>query len=266
MLSLQQDPLTGLNTTAPAKEAWEGIKQIPQPETSCPLHPLPGTQTYVGPHDDTHGEARNHPSKGKKDKFYPDLTLGSQHWSRQLNNFHFPSFCSKNWEILLTLMQWRGKGEKGAAEQQWMMHAGSPSLSCKSAKLLPWPRGSTGKTGDLQRPNPAKAVWVLLLLLQESVLLHSLGQGECPRQEQSHPMPWSCTRGGLDWILGKDFFSERVFKHCNRLLREVVESPCLKGGNGTWGLGFVVNRINSWIQWSWRSFPTLMILGSYDSC
>jgi len=40
----------------------------------------------------------------------------------------------------------------------------------------------------------------------------------------------SCTRGGLDWILGK-ISSLKEFlhtKHWNRLPREVVESPSLE--------------------------------------
>lgn len=36
-------------------------------------------------------------------------------------------------------------------------------------------------------------------------------------------MASSCTRKGLDWILGKKVLTERVVKHWNRVPRELTE-------------------------------------------
>ena len=40
-------------------------------------------------------------------------------------------------------------------------------------------------------------------------------------------MASSCTRRSLGWISEKNFLTERVVKHWDRLPREVVESPSL---------------------------------------
>jgi len=45
------------------------------------------------------------------------------------------------------------------------------------------------------------------------------------RQEEAAS---SCAKGGLDWILGKNFVTNKVIKHWNSLPREVLESPSLE--------------------------------------
>lgn len=67
-------------------------------------------------------------------------------------------------------------------------------------------------------------------------------------------------RGGLDWILQKNFFAERLVSFgtgCPRQCWNHHHWKCTKiCGCGTWGHGWVVNMIHSWTQGSQRSFPT----------
>jgi len=42
-------------------------------------------------------------------------------------------------------------------------------------------------------------------------------------------MASSCTRGGSDWILEKNFFTERAVRRWPRLPGAVVQSPSLEG-------------------------------------
>lgn len=55
--------------------------------------------------------------------------------------------------------------------------------------------------------------------LVSSSRLQAIGQEEVASR---------CARRDLDWILGKNFFTERITKHWNRLFREAVEFPSLE--------------------------------------
>lgn len=41
-------------------------------------------------------------------------------------------------------------------------------------------------------------------------------------------MVLGCTKGALDWILGKNILIGMFVKHWNSLLREKLKSPCLE--------------------------------------
>jgi len=83
-------------------------------------------------------------------------------------------------------------------------------------------------------------------------------------------MTSSCIRGGLDWILGK-MSSLKVVRHWTRLPRAVVGSLSLEGFKKRVDVA-LQDRIyqawwcwvGGWCWWSWRSFPTLMILWFYS--
>lgn len=192
-----------LNTTAPAKIPSEGIRQILQPENFLPSPSSARNRNICG--------ATSWHTVGKPEiapaKFYPapEFTPGSQRWSGQSNNFHSSSLL------------WETRKLKNSSNPHPVDGQGRERCCWSAVEDACWPqaypasqkgwspahRGFLGKAKNLQRPNPARAVWALLLLLQGSFLLHSLGQGKCPRQEQSHPISSGCTRGGLDWTLGK---------------------------------------------------------------